>query len=41
MESDNVHQPPSFIGNKVPGITFENKVDHNTYFGSNLEYIQG
>ena len=41
MQSDNVNQPASFIGNKVPGITFENKVDHNTYFGSNLEYIQG
>ena len=41
MQSNNVNQPPSFIGNKVPGITFENKVDHNTYFGSNLEYIQG
>jgi endo-1,3(4)-beta-glucanase len=41
MESDNVNEPPSFIGNKVPGITFENKMDHTTYFGSNLEYIQG
>jgi endo-1,3(4)-beta-glucanase len=41
MENDNVNQPPSFIGNKVPGITFENKVDHTTYFGSNLEYVQG
>ena len=41
MESDNVNQPAGFIGNKAPGITFENKVDHATYFGSNLEYIEG
>ena len=41
LESDNVYQPPSFIGNKVTGIMFENKVDHTTYFGNNLEYIQG
>ncbi|KAL3463427.1 glycosyl hydrolase family 81-domain-containing protein [Aspergillus heterothallicus] len=41
MESDNVNQPPNFIGNKVTGILFENKVDHTTYFGANLEYIQG
>ncbi|KAL4971609.1 glycosyl hydrolase family 81-domain-containing protein [Aspergillus desertorum] len=41
MESDNVNHPANFIGNKVTGILFENKVDHTTYFGSNLEYIQG
>ncbi|KAN0071494.1 Endo-1,3(4)-beta-glucanase [Elaphomyces granulatus] len=41
LESDNVNQPPQFIGNKVTGILFENKVDHTTYFGTNLEYIQG
>lgn len=34
-------QPPEFIGNKVAGILFENKVDHATYFGTNIEYIQG
>ncbi|KAJ5469997.1 Glycoside hydrolasefamily 81 [Penicillium desertorum] len=33
--------PPNFIGNKVTGILFENKVDHTTWFGSNLEFIQG
>ncbi|KAL3470565.1 endo-1,3-beta-glucanase Engl1 [Aspergillus californicus] len=41
MESDNVNQPSNFIGNKVTGILFENKIDHTTYFGTNLEYIQG
>ncbi|KAJ5920307.1 hypothetical protein N7516_011165 [Penicillium verrucosum] len=41
MEDDNVNQPANFIGNKVTGILFENKVDHTTYFGANLEFIQG
>ncbi|KAF4768351.1 hypothetical protein HAV15_002079 [Penicillium sp. str.  len=41
MEDDNVNQPANFTGNKVTGILFENKVDHTTYFGANLEYIQG
>ncbi|KAF3482959.1 putative endo-1,3(4)-beta-glucanase [Arthroderma uncinatum] len=40
MKSDNVNQPKNFIGNKVTGIMFENKIDHTTYFGANLEYIQ-
>ncbi|KAJ1327998.1 endo-1,3(4)-beta-glucanase [Microdochium nivale] len=39
--ADNNVQPPEFIGNKVAGILFENKIDHTTYFGMNLEYIQG
>ncbi|KAI0022844.1 glycoside hydrolase family 81 protein [Xylariomycetidae sp. FL0641] len=34
-------QPAKYVGNKVAGILFENKCDHNTYFGSNIEYIQG
>ncbi|KAI9885211.1 MAG: hypothetical protein M1823_002983 [Watsoniomyces obsoletus] len=41
MESNNRNHPPNFIGNKVTGILFENKVDHTTYFGTNIEYIQG
>ncbi|THC99385.1 hypothetical protein EYZ11_001109 [Aspergillus tanneri] len=41
MESDNKNQPEQFIANKVTGILFENKVDHTTYFGANLEYVQG
>ncbi|GAB7350472.1 hypothetical protein MBLNU459_g1069t1 [Dothideomycetes sp. NU459] len=39
--SDNTVEPSRFIGNKVSGIMFENKIDHTTYFGSNTEYIQG
>jgi endo-1,3(4)-beta-glucanase len=41
LESTNTNQPANFIGNKVTGILFENKVDHVTYFGANPEYIQG
>ncbi|KAK4665966.1 endo-1,3-beta glucanase [Podospora pseudopauciseta] len=37
----NTVQPKNFIGNKVAGILFENKVDHTTYFGTNIEYVQG
>jgi endo-1,3(4)-beta-glucanase len=40
-QSDNVIQPGQFIGNRVSGILFENKIDHTTYFGTNIEYIQG
>lgn len=39
--SDNKVQPSNFIGNKVAGILFENKVDHTTFFGSSIEEIQG
>ncbi|KAK2737703.1 hypothetical protein FQN57_007451 [Myotisia sp. PD_48] len=41
MRKSNVNQPRKFIDNKVTGILFENKIDHATYFGMNLEYIQG
>ncbi|ODV63245.1 endo-1,3(4)-beta-glucanase, partial [Ascoidea rubescens DSM 1968] len=41
MDNDNKIQPKEFIGNKVTGIFFENKIHHTTYFGNNLEYIQG
>jgi hypothetical protein len=37
----NAIEPREFIGNKVAGIMFENKIDHTTYFGNNVEYIQG
>lgn len=40
MADDNKVQPSNFIKNKVTGILFENKIDHTTYFGNNLEYIQ-
>ncbi|TVY89423.1 putative endo-1,3(4)-beta-glucanase [Lachnellula willkommii] len=39
--SDNTVEPANFIGNKVSGIMFENKIDHTTYFGANPEYVQG
>jgi endo-1,3(4)-beta-glucanase len=39
--SSNTIQPAEFIPNKVAGILFENKIDHTTYFGTNIEYIQG
>lgn len=41
FKDDNRIQPPQLIKNKVSGILFENKIDHATYFGLNLEYIQG
>ncbi|TVY48463.1 putative endo-1,3(4)-beta-glucanase [Lachnellula occidentalis] len=39
--SDNTIEPANFIGNKVSGIMFENKIDHTTYFGANPEFVQG
>ncbi|EAU35587.1 hypothetical protein ATEG_03785 [Aspergillus terreus NIH2624] len=41
MEKDNKNHPAKFVPNKVTGILFENKVDHTTYFGANLEYVHG
>ncbi|KAE8145875.1 endo-1,3-beta-glucanase Engl1 [Aspergillus avenaceus] len=41
LESNNKNHPPTFVPNKVTGILFENKVDHTTYFGPNLEFIHG
>lgn len=38
--NDNKIMPPPFIPNKVSGILFENKIDHTTYFGNELQYIQ-
>jgi endo-1,3(4)-beta-glucanase len=34
-------QPREYIGNRAAGILFENKIDHVTYFGNKIEYIQG
>ncbi|KAI5464619.1 glycosyl hydrolase [Mariannaea sp. PMI_226] len=39
--SDNTNQPSKFIGNKVAGILFENKIHHTTYFDDHIESIQG
>lgn len=41
MTSDNKNHPSNFIGNKVAGILFENKVDHTTFFSPDIEAIQG
>lgn len=41
MTSDNTVEPTDFIGNEAVGITFEDKDDHTTYFGTNIEYIEG
>ncbi|KAK9390256.1 endo-1,3(4)-beta-glucanase [Lipomyces mesembrius] len=41
MNSTNTIQPENFIANKVTGILFENKADHTTYFGTDVQYIQG
>ncbi|KAI0514987.1 glycoside hydrolase family 81 protein [Xylaria bambusicola] len=39
--TQNKIQPEKYIGNRVAGILFENKCDHTTYFGANIEYVQG
>lgn len=40
-EDSNAVQPPNFIGNKVAGILFENKIHHTTFFSADIEAIQG
>ncbi|ODV92918.1 glycoside hydrolase family 81 protein, partial [Tortispora caseinolytica NRRL Y-17796] len=40
-DSSNTVEPEAFIPNKVAGILFENKIDHATWFGDKIEYIQG
>jgi endo-1,3(4)-beta-glucanase len=40
-EDSNTVQPPEFIGNKVAGILFENKIHHTTFFSADIEAIQG
>jgi endo-1,3(4)-beta-glucanase len=41
MANNNDIHPKNFIGNKVTGIKFENKVDYATWFGGNMEYKHG
>jgi endo-1,3(4)-beta-glucanase len=41
MSPDNDIQSAVFVPNFVTGILFMNKADHTTYFGTNIEYIQG
>lgn len=40
FQDDNTIEPEEYIGNMVSGILFENKMDHVTYFGTLIEYIQ-
>lgn len=39
--STNTVMPPKILGNYVSGILFENKIDHTTYFGTDVQYTQG
>ncbi|KAA8893496.1 endo-1,3-beta-glucanase Engl1 [Sphaerosporella brunnea] len=41
LSTGNTNHPANFVGNKLSGILFENKVDHTTYFGNLPQYIQG
>ena len=41
LENGSTIEPANFVGNKAIGILFENKMDHTTYFGNNIEYIEG
>ncbi|CAB57443.1 cell septum surface endo-1,3-beta-glucanase Eng1 [Schizosaccharomyces pombe] len=41
LYADGNVQPTSMQPNYVAGITFMNKITHTTYFGTNIEYIQG
>jgi hypothetical protein len=41
MSPNNTIQPAQFVPNFVTGILFMNKADHTTFFGTNLEFIQG
>lgn len=37
----NTAEPARFVGNRVLGIMFDNKIDHTTYFGDVEAYIHG
>lgn len=41
MSPNNTIQPAQFVPNFVTGILFMNKADHTTFFGRNIEFIQG
>lgn len=41
METSNTVEPANYLPNKASGILFEGKIDHTTYFGTNIEYIEG
>ncbi|KAF6787619.1 endo-1,3-beta-glucanase [Colletotrichum sojae] len=41
LASDNDVQPPEFVDNRVTGILFDRMVNHTTYFGDEVSFIQG
>ncbi|KAF5625161.1 glycosyl hydrolase family 81 [Fusarium sp. NRRL 25303] len=41
LASDNNVQPANFIGNRATGILWDRKINHTTYFGDEIAYIQG
>ncbi|KAF5539166.1 glycosyl hydrolase family 81 [Fusarium phyllophilum] len=41
LASDNDVQPANFIGNRATGILWDRKVNHTTYFGDEIAFIQG
>ncbi|KAF4415289.1 glycosyl hydrolase family 81 [Fusarium acutatum] len=41
LARDNRVQPANFIGNRATGILWDRKVNHTTYFGDDIAYIQG
>ncbi|KAF1845071.1 glycoside hydrolase family 81 protein [Cucurbitaria berberidis CBS 394.84] len=41
LQATNTNHPARFLGNKVSGILFENKVDYATYFGTTHPLIHG
>lgn len=38
---DNTVEPSEILGNRVSGILFDNEIDYTTYFGTEVQYING
>lgn len=41
LDSNNTVQPPDFIGVRAAGILFDRLVNHTTYFGDQVSFVQG
>lgn len=41
LDSNNTVQPPEFIGVRAAGILFDRLVNHTTYFGDQVSFVQG
>ncbi|RKK67106.1 putative endo-1,3(4)-beta-glucanase [Fusarium oxysporum] len=41
LASDNDVQPANLSGNRATGILWDRKINHTTYFGDDIAYIQG